>query len=82
MPATAGASQAKAALAAKAPFNAAIIARDAADVFANLLFENGLPGDELEAETILHHGETSAGERGDAGEAASDIFARLARGVG
>jgi hypothetical protein len=36
---------------------------------ADLNIRHRLPGHEPEAETILHHGEAPAGERGDAGKA-------------
>src|SRR5262249_21500370 len=78
-----GVLQPKPALPAERPLDtAASIAHDAGDVLADLLFEDGLPGHELEAEPVLHHGEASAGERGDTRKAAGDIFAGLAWGVG
>ncbi len=41
------------------------------------LFQNGLPGHELEADSVLNHGEAPAGEIGDARQPAGNIFAGL-----
>ncbi len=38
-------------------------AGDAGDVAAELLFEGGRPGHELEAKTVVDHGEAARGER-------------------
>ena len=54
----------------------------AADVLADALLEEGLPGHELKAEPVVDHGEASADEAGDAGEAATDILAGICWHVG
>src|SRR5690606_9103127 len=52
-----------AALASEVPIDAAIVAGDAGDVTADLLFERGRPGHELEAKAVVDHGEAAGGER-------------------
>ena len=44
-------------------------------MFAELLFERGRPGDELEAEAIVQHGETAGGESEPLAICAGDILA-------
>lgn len=46
------------------------------------LFQDRLPGHELEAQSVLDHGEAPAGEIGDARQPARDILAGLGRAVG
>ncbi|CDX39672.1 conserved hypothetical protein [Mesorhizobium plurifarium] len=55
--------KAEPALAGKAPVDAAFAASDAADVLAEMAFERWRPGNELEAEAVVDHGETTGGER-------------------
>lgn len=49
---------------------------------ADLLLQQGLPGHELEAETVVDLGETPADQIDRAGEPAGHILTRLARDVG
>jgi hypothetical protein len=72
-------SKAEAALAAKAPVDAAIVASDAGDMTAEVLFEGGRPGHELEAETIVEHGEAAGGERDTLAIGAGDDTRRCRR---
>ena len=46
------------------------------------LLQYGLPGHELEAKSVLDHGEAPASEIGDARQPAGDIFAGPRRAVG
>jgi hypothetical protein len=55
-------SQPELTLPAKSPFDATIVTLDAGDVLADAILQEGLPRHELEAESILDHGETSADE--------------------
>src|SRR5262249_43759446 len=63
----------------KLPFDAAGLALNAGNELTDALFENRLPRHQLEAQSVLDHGETSACKRGSASEAAADIFAHFAR---
>ena len=49
---------------------------------ADVLLEERLPGHELKAEPVVDHGEASADEAGDAGEAATDVLASVCWHVG
>ena len=67
--------QAEPPVSSKGPLDATVVALQAADVLADALLEEGLPGHELEAEPTVYHREAPADEAGDAGEAATDILA-------
>src|SRR5258708_5482650 len=60
------------------PFDAPTLALDAGDELADAFFENGLPGYQPEAQSVLDHGEASARKRGGTGETAADVFAGFA----
>jgi hypothetical protein len=66
----------------EAPFDAATIALDAADVLVEALLKDGLPRDKLEAHAILDHGEAPTGEIGDTSQSAGNVFPRPGRGKG
>ena len=66
----------RAPVAAEAPVDPAIRAGDAGDVAAELLFEGGRPGHELEAEAVVDHGEAAGGEREALPIGPGDILAR------
>ena len=51
------------AVAPEAPVNAAVVAGEARDVPAKLIFEGRRPGHKLEAEAVVDHGETARRER-------------------
>lgn len=67
------------ALSAKAPFDAAGIARDTGDVLADTLGEDGLPRHELEGDAVVNHSEAATGEAGPPDEPPADVLARIAR---
>ena len=69
--------QAQAPVPSQCPLDATVIALQAADVLADALFEEGLPGNELKAESVLDRGDASADEAGDASETATDIIAAI-----
>jgi len=69
-------SQPEPSAAAEAPVDPAIRAGDARDVAAELLFEGGRPGHELEAEAVVDHGEAAGGERETLPVGPGDILAR------
>src|SRR5215469_7627717 len=64
------------------PLDSAVVALKAADVLANTLLMDWMPGHELKAESVLDHSETSTNEIGGAGDVATDILACLACRVG
>lgn len=68
-------SQSQPTIAAEAPVDAAIIAGDAGDMVAELLFEGWRPGHQLEAQTVVDHGETAGGEREPLTVSAGDVLA-------
>jgi len=70
--------QAEPPVSSKCPLDASVLALQADDVLADALLEEGMPGHELEAESVVDHGEASADEARDAGEAATDILAGAA----
>jgi hypothetical protein len=69
--------QAQSPVPSQRPLDAAVVTLEPADVLPDALLENRLPRHQLEAESILDHCEASADEAGDAGEAATDIFAGI-----
>lgn len=62
----------------EAPFDAAAVAHGAGDMLTDAFVENGLPGHELEAETVVDHGEAPAGKISNVCQPAVHIFPRLA----
>src|SRR5690606_9049792 len=68
-------SEAEPALSSKAPVHPAIAAGETRDMAAEMLFERGRPGDELEAEPVIDHGEAARGERETLAVGAGDIVA-------
>src|SRR5581483_3587547 len=75
-------SEAQASSPSQRPLDATIITLEAADVLADVLLEEGLPGHKLKAEPVVDHGEASADEAGDASEATTDILASVCWHVG
>lgn len=68
-------------MAAKTQFDAAVVAKDAADMLVKALFQHRLPGRELEAQSVLKHGEAPASEIGDTRQPAGDLLAAPRRAV-
>ena len=75
-------SQFKPSLSSKTPLDAAVVTLEPGDVLPDAFLEDRLPRHQLEAKSILDHGEASADEASDAGEAATDILAGICWQVG
>ena len=59
------------------PLDATIVTLKRGDMLPDALLEDRLPRHQLEAESVLDHGEASADEASDAGETTTDIIAAI-----